>query len=218
MEGQHEAQNAAIAFAVIVLLRDALRVGSAVDGPVIDGPENVGPAVDGPAGQSAHRLELAGPTIESAFSQLQCEARVEHLWLDHDVLAIVDASHNEDSINALCQCLHERSANRPVTVVFGTSIDKSADLMLGSLAGVAQRLILTRYHGNPRYQSPEQLARWVPASHRKEAMIVDDPVDACRQGLQMATPGGTLVICGSFFLAAETRTWILHQPRPSRPG
>ncbi len=129
-----------------------------------------------------------------------------------DVLAIVDASHNEDSIQALCRSLERRSANRPITVVFGTSIDKSADIMLASLAGVASRLILTRYHGNPRFRPPDQLSNLVPESFLQATMIIDDPIEACRRGLALAAPGGTLVVCGSFFLAAETRHWLLQQP------
>ena len=207
MEGPHQARNAAIAMAAIDLLR-----GSRLLGPHDHRPPDRSPS-GSPADPRSDRLQLPQPAIESAFSRLQCDARIEHAWLDHDVLAIVDASHNEDSINALCRCLQHRSANRPVTIVFGTSIDKDADLMLQSLAGVANRLILTRYHGNPRYRPPGQLTSLIPESHREGTRVIEDPIEACRQGLQLATPGGTLVVCGSFFLAAETRRWLLQQPR-----
>ena len=40
---------------------------------------------------------------------------------------------------------------------------------------------------------------------------VDDPVEACKVGLEKSRPGGALVICGSFFLAAETRGWLAGQ-------
>ncbi len=205
MEGQHQARNAAIAMAAVDLLRGSR---------LLDPTDHVEAA--GPADPRRQRLPLPQSAIESAFSQLQCDARIEHARLDGDVLAIVDASHNEDSIKALCQCLEQRSANRPVTVVFGTSIDKPADLMLDSLAGVAERLILTRYHGNPRFRPPDQMTALVPASHRQSMLVIDDPIEACRHGLQLATPGGTLVVCGSFFLAAETRQWLLERPR--QPG
>jgi dihydrofolate synthase/folylpolyglutamate synthase len=185
MEGQHQARNAALALAAIDLLPAAGRTVP----------------VDGRA------------TSESAFARIQCDARLERVQLDHDVLAIVDASHNEDSIGALCRCLQLRSAKRPITVVFGTSLDKSADLMLRSLASVANGLILTRYHGNPRFRAPEQMTSLVPESLRQATCVIEDPIEACRQGLQLAKPGGTFVICGSFFLVAETRAWLLQQPR-----
>ena len=170
----------------------------------------------GSAEAELQRPPLPQLAIESAFSQLQCEARIEHAQLDRDVLAIVDASHNEDSIKALCKCLEQRSASRPVTVVFGTSIDKSADVMLESLSRIASHLILTRYHGNPRFLPPDHMATLVPDALRQATRVIDDPLEACRHGLELAAPGGTLVVCGSFFLAAETRQWLLHQPR--QPG
>ena len=205
MEGRHQARNSAIAMASLDLLRGSCLLDSTANAASLRS-----------ASPESRRLLLPRPDIESAFSRLQCEARIEHVQLDRDVLGIVDASHNEDSIKALCQCLEQRSANRPVTIVFGTSIDKSADVMLQSLARVANHLILTRYHGNPRFVPPDQMIGLVPESLRGATLVIDDPLEACRHGLQLAAPGGTLVVCGSFFLAAETRHWLLQQPR--QPG
>lgn len=205
MEGAHQARNAVLAMTAIELLgyRD-------LDKPVAPNaslPEPSLPDRDVPA----RTLTLPTPSIASAFSTLQCEARLEHTQLDGNVLAIVDASHNQDSIRALCQCLKRRSADRPIHVVFGTSLDKSADVMLALLAEVASDLILTRYHGNPRYFPPQSIRDLVPASLQASTQIIDDPLQACRRAIEMATPGGTVVVCGSFFLAAETRHWILNQ-------
>jgi dihydrofolate synthase/folylpolyglutamate synthase len=189
MEGRHQARNAAIALATLDLLRATP------------------PASNSHACLASLNLEA----IRAAFSQTQCEARLEYARWPHDVVSILDASHNEDSINALCCCLRDRSANRPITIVFGTSLDKDAEVMLSSLSQLANRLILTRYHGNPRFRPPEELAALVPESIRGVTSIMDDPLDACRVGHRLASPGGTLVICGSFFLAAETRDWWLQQ-------
>ncbi len=184
MEGQHQARNAAIALASLELLRDRQ---SASDQPIDVSPDKTA----------------------SAFTSLQCEARVERLKLKDDVTAIVDASHNEESIAALCDCIRDRSDGRNVTVVFGTSIDKPAKAMLGQLATVADQLILTRYHGNPRFMPPDQLHDSFNAGSDVSSIVIEDPLEACRRGLQLASPGGLLVVCGSFFLAAETRLWLL---------
>lgn len=149
--------------------------------------------------------------VAEGLAGLQCEARIERLVLPHDVEVIVDAAHNSDSIKALSQCIGHRSAGRPITVVFGTSRDKTAEPMLESLAELSPRLILTRFLGNPRYLPPQELMANVPASVAEETIVVDDPIEACRQGLQAATPGGMLVVCGSFFLAGETRDWLKSQ-------
>jgi dihydrofolate synthase/folylpolyglutamate synthase len=80
--------------------------------------------------------------------------------------------------------------------------------MLQSLSELADRLILTRFFGNPRFRPPEQLVPLVPGAVLQQTTLIEDPIAACSEGLRSVTPGGTLVICGSFFLAAETRVWV----------
>ena len=88
---------------------------------------------------------------------MKCPGRLERFDLPDDVLAVVDVAHNEDSITALCDCLRDRFADRSITVVFGTSVDKSADTMLQRLSDIADELILTRFHTNPRFVDPKDL-------------------------------------------------------------
>ena len=183
MEGDHQSRNAAIAIAVLDLLRD-------------------------------QRVEIPTTAIEEGFGQLQCIARVERFSLPNGVIGIVDAAHNRDSIAALCQVLGRRGKH-PISVVFGTSIDKQAEAMLASLGEVVDRVVLTRFWGNPRFRPPQELVPLLPASLRETSRVVEDPVQACLSALPSVTPGGTLVVCGSFFLAAETRQWF-GQSRPDR--
>jgi dihydrofolate synthase/folylpolyglutamate synthase len=42
----------------------------------------------------------------------------------------------------------------------------------------------------------------------KKTSVIEDPIEACEAALASVTPGGALVICGSFFLAAECRGWL----------
>ena len=83
--------------------------------------------------------------------------------------------------------------------------------MLVKLAEVADDLILTQYRGNPRFQPTDQLLPLVPESQVASLEVVQDPVAACVAGLGHVTPGGVLVVCGSFFLAAETRGWLVER-------
>ena len=159
--------------------------------------------------------EITHDAVRSGLASLSCEGRIERFDLPGEVLGIVDAAHNEDSINALCHCLHMRSSDRKVCVVFGTSLDKSAEPMLASLAKVADRILLTRFHGNPRFRDPHELEPLLPAALREQGIVIEDPIEACQRGQQLASPGGTLVVCGSFFLAAETRFWMREQAENS---
>ncbi len=151
-----------------------------------------------------------GSSVFDCLSRLPCECRIESFRLPDNVVAIVDAAHNDDSIAALGDCLRFRFAGRPIHVVFGTSRDKSAGPMLSSLADVAAGIVLTQFQGNPRFYPLPALRSQVPESPRAKVAAVEDPIDACRQAYRQAAPDGVLVICGSFFLAAETRGWVVE--------
>ena len=156
-------------------------------------------------------VTIPDEAVVEGIGRMQCAGRIERLSLPHGVTAIVDAAHNQDSIAALCRCLQRRSSGQRIAVVFGTSIDKSAEEMLQSLSEQADELVLTRFFGNPRYVPPADLKPLVPHAKEAGSRVVEDPIEACRCALESVTPGGTLVVCGSFFLAAETRDWLASQ-------
>ncbi len=146
-----------------------------------------------------------------ALENLQCISRIERHRLANDVIGIVDSAHNEDSIAALCETLRARRGDREITIILATSRDKDSEAMLRQLVSIADRFVLTRFLGNPRFQYTSELQRLMPESHQDRATIIEDPIAACEHGLTQATPGGMLVVCGSFFLAAETRGWMAAQ-------
>ena len=153
-------------------------------------------------------ITIPSEAIKAGLGQLQCAARIERVMLPEDVVGIVDAAHNHDSIAALCDCLRGRLTGRRIAVVFGTSIDKSAEPMLELLADINDEFVLTRFLGNPRSRPPAQLQPLVPAWIAEKTRVMEDPIEACETALASVTPGGALVICGSFFLAAECRGWL----------
>jgi dihydrofolate synthase/folylpolyglutamate synthase len=153
-------------------------------------------------------VAVSDSSIQTGLNQLNCIGRIERFALPAGVTGIVDAAHNDDSITALCDTLRRRCADRPVAVVFGTSIDKDAESMLSALAEVTERIVLTRFWGNPRYCPTQKLVQQLPTRLKSSAKVIEHPVDACTAALQELSPGGTLVVCGSFFLAAETRGWF----------
>ena len=179
LDGQHQAQNAAVAMAVLALLR----------------------------GQGVAVTEEAF----GALGNLSCEGRIERFRMPAGRLAIVDTAHNQDSIRALCECLQRRCLEREICVVFGTSGDKSAAAMLNRLSPLADKLLLTRFHSNPRFRPTAELLELVPDAAKSRTFVLEDPLEACRSGLKELSSGGVLVVCGSFFLAAETRDWLAQQ-------
>ena len=154
-------------------------------------------------------IPISDAAIDEGLAGLTCPGRIEPFSLSDGVMAVVDVAHNEDSVAALCDCLRNRSANRNVAVVFGTSVDKSAEVMLKQLTSISDALVLTRFHGNPRFVEPSDLVPMLPQGWAGTTEVITDPVIACEKALLRISPGGMLVVCGSFFLAAETRPWIM---------
>ncbi len=153
------------------------------------------------------------PTVEQGIGQLTCIARIERFLLPQNVTVIVDAAHNDDSIAALCKTLARRFSDTPMVVVFGTSVDKNAEAMLQTLNTITDQFVLTRFRGNPRFRPPMELLKLLPESLKMNTPVLEDPIEACQTALRRVTPGGTLVVCGSFFLAAETRECFLAQQK-----
>jgi len=154
---------------------------------------------------TARGIDVPIEAQETALADVRIAGRVERFPFRPGVDVILDTSHNIDSIAALCRCVQARRGDRPVTVVFGTSRDKHHIPMLAELCEVADAILLTRYHNNPRFREPQDLMRDLPASRTTIASIQDDPVTAVRESLSRVTGSHLIVVCGSFFLAAEIR-------------
>ncbi|MGB7327666.1 MAG: Mur ligase family protein, partial [Rubripirellula sp.] len=197
MEGEHQARNAAMAIAIVQVLRDQWLAG--IRGNIKSGNIKSG--------------DITDAAITDALASLRCNGRIQRYQLPKGTTGIIDAAHNEDSIAALCQMLKRRATVGPVAIVFGTSIDKSSGPMLELFADLAKyidlkRIQITRFKGNPRWRPTGELMAQMPDVLRPIALVDDDPIKSCQAGLQTVTPGGTLIVCGSFFMAAETASWM----------
>lgn len=165
-------------------------------------------------------LSFDQQVAQAALADLTLIGRVERIELTNDQTAIIDTAHNQDSVAALCECLTERfqsgSRKRRIVFVFGTSRDKDAALMLQLLANTADSIVLTRFHRNPRFQALGQLHSMIHRDQFKQVEEDEDPKEAVKVARQIAGPGGVIVICGSFFLADETRIHILNQRKSEK--
>lgn len=137
------------------------------------------------------------------LAAVRCAGRIERFRLADGTEVILDTSHNVESISALCDFLQRTSASRLRTVIFGTSKDKPYAGMLAKLEAIADRLILTRYHGNPRFRETGDLLAAVRDHGR--VIVEETPSQALRlaQSFDVPPTEHQIVICGSFFLAAE---------------
>lgn len=143
-----------------------------------------------------------------ALSTCRLPGRVERFHLGPNRDLILDTSHNTDSIASLGHCIAARRMGRPVTIVFGTSRDKDHVTMLQQLCEQADHLILTQYHSNPRYREVADLLAALPNNSTQpmpRIITQSDPRLALQQAISLLAGPQLIVVCGSFFLAAEIR-------------
>lgn len=196
LEGDHQTRNAAVAIAALQLLNT--RCG----------------------------LSVAPANVRKALSSLNCPGRIERYVMPNDATVIVDAAHNEDSMIALCKAVQLRAhatrnsdvkEKRPVHFLFGTSVDKDAKTMLRLIEQLADRILLTQFKENPRFLPAATLLEAFESEENglttavKDLRVVDDPLRACEIAMAELPANGILVVCGSFFLAAETRGWFAER-------
>lgn len=125
----------------------------------------------------------------------------------------------------------EHKLPRPLSFVFGTTNDKDIAAMANSITDIADSVFATQYSTNPRalaaqqcYQAFCQATRERTRSRSTDAAaihLVETPETALQEALrwvnqhalqspagESATPG-TVVVCGSFFLAGQLRPQLL---------
>lgn len=194
-EGAHQAENAATAISLVLLLARRIESGFSFK----------------------KTFSITENNISRGLAAATCMARLERFRMASGLEIILDAAHNNDSISALCRCIRRRAAGRRVVVVFGTSRDKTAAPMLAQLGGVADELVLTRFSGNPRFMPAAELKALMANDFRGPIGVFDDATEACQSVCTERTDANTLVVvCGSFFLAGEIRQWLVSHTDPQQ--
>ena len=180
LDGGHQAENAAVAIAAVRLMRDSLKID---DDAVLRG-----------------------------LARVRCAGRVERFSLGERKQVIVDTAHNEDSIAALCETLRELVANgglaTPLVVLFASSRDKDVQCMAARLSLSADEVVCTQFTDPPRFLPAKDAGDAFRAASAQTVFVETDVSDALLMGRSRIERGGTLVVCGSFFLAGEVRPVI----------
>ena len=87
--------------------------------------------------------------------------------------------------------------------------DKDCDTYLRLTAPLFEKMYLTA-PDNPRSMNPEALSE-LANKYCADCTPVSDPTEACRMAINdIKQNGGTLVTCGSFYLAGEVRGYLLE--------
>lgn len=144
--------------------------------------------------------------VSAGLSAVRWPIRLEVLGTSP--LLIADAAHNEASVTATVRALREEFPAGPRTLLFGVSRDKDVEQLAAVLFPHFDRIILTRFLGNPRAVDPEELEQRTAAFASGELSTADDPKSAVNAARLCTPEHGLICATGSFYLAAEVRTLL----------
>lgn len=190
LAGEYQTHNAALAITAAVLAQEELasRARTLTHSP--DGRRE-------PAGT------LDDETIHRGLSQVSWPLRME--VAGRSPLIILDAAHNDASMKELCKTLDFLPAGRSA-LIFGTSRDKEADVMLKIAGSAFSEIIITRYSTNPRAWPIVELVQIAHEHARCPVRTCDTVGEALQLAKQASGKNDVICVAGSFFLAAEARS------------
>ncbi len=158
----------------------------------------------------ARGLKIDEAAVRRGLATVRWPARVEVIGRNPTI--VLDAAHNVASVEALVATLDSSFAARERILVFATTRDKDAAGMLRVLLPKFDRVILTRYTGNPRGLPVAELAERAAQIESKPCLLAADRAAAWDLARQLVGADSLIAITGSFFIAAEIRREIEARP------
>ena len=144
--------------------------------------------------------------IQEGFAQARIPARME--ILGRDPLILLDGGHNPGCAAALREVLTQHLSGKKLVAVMGMMADKDSRTALSILAPLFSA-VRTLKPENPRSLSAEELAAEA-ATWCSDSQPCTDRLRAVEEAKQLAGEDGAVIICGSFYLAAEVRPLLLQ--------
>jgi dihydrofolate synthase/folylpolyglutamate synthase len=149
-------------------------------------------------------LNVSEEAIHKGLGAVRWPGRLE--VVSKDPFVLLDGAHNPSAVRTLTTFLKNGRAPRRIILVLGILKDKAWKPMLRELAGVADRMILTR----PQYEraaDPEVLAAFVRPI-RQELRVICRLPDAVSLALDEARRGDLVCITGSLYTVGEAKAYL----------
>ncbi|MCF7874310.1 MAG: bifunctional folylpolyglutamate synthase/dihydrofolate synthase [Candidatus Omnitrophica bacterium] len=134
--------------------------------------------------------------FKKALSQCRLTGRFE--VVSKKPLVVVDVAHNQSSARAVSDNLKRYYLKKKIILVFSCSSDKKPNQMLSLIN--YDVLILTQFN-HPRSFDVFQLKKIL----KRKAVVTENLKDALKIAKDLYTKQSLILICGSFFLAAEAK-------------
>jgi len=158
---------------------------------------------------AAATLDRAGFPVPAAaiargLARARLPARIE--TIAQRPLVIVDAAHNVASIESLLETVASVIApRRPRVLLFAAPRDKQLPEMLALTRGQFEHVVLTRSLRSQRAAPIEQLVAACRTAGLSRPRIAATPAAGLALARKLAGRSGSVVVAGSFVLAAEVR-------------
>ena len=152
---------------------------------------------------SSYGFEISTSAIKKGLANATVCARAE--IVSENPLVIIDGAHNPSGAKTLADMLLQANQKQVVMIV-GMLAEKNAEDSIAEFSKVANTPIcVDTFHPGAikSYELAEIFKR-----HGKYAKIAVDIQDAIRQAYETCGTNGTIVICGSLYLASELRKYL----------
>lgn len=143
---------------------------------------------------------ISDEALQKGFANARIPARMETLC--EEPLVLLDGGHNPGCAEALEKVLKKHLTGRKITAIMGIMADKDSEQYLSFVAPLFSKIVTLAPH-EPRALPAEALAE--KARHYCGDVTAAGSVEEALRLAQVGR-GEALVICGSFYLAAELRT------------
>jgi len=152
----------------------------------------------------ALEIDMDEKTLRGGLGAVRWPCRIE--LLKRKPLIVADGAHNRDSMRRLVQTLRDDLSVREAVFVIGCARDKDMTAFVEELGPLASEVVATQSR-SPRAKDAHEIA----AAFRDAdiPVAVETTVGAAVDAALGQAGGGTVVICGSLFVAAEAREHVL---------
>jgi dihydrofolate synthase/folylpolyglutamate synthase len=153
----------------------------------------------------AARIPVGDAALKRGLRAVYWPGRMQRVQAPSGQSIILDGAHNPAGAEALRIAIEAEFPRSKPTLIFGVFRDKDSASMCGSLAPLAQRIVLTRVH-TERTEDPEKLT---PACREVNPQAQIDICQSLGDALQSVARDPFVVIAGSLYLVGEAME-LLH--------
>lgn len=145
----------------------------------------------------SEKLELPLSAIKDGLAKVKFPARLE--IKSKNPLIIVDGAHNENGMLSLKSSIENLLPDKKIITIFGCMKDKSSESMVKIAESFSDVLILTKPN-TPRSEEPSNLLKHC------NGLLSENLKDALKIAKENIPDRDALIVCGSLYLASETKT------------